>query len=337
MWITSCLDTVETPTTVALGNFDGVHLGHQQVIQPILGCKADGAAPQSAPGERPSYATVVTFHPHPQEFFTGQTRELLTPLDEKVQYLQRLGVEQLVMLPFNQELAALTPEEFVAKILVQGMGVRVISVGQDFCFGRKRLGTSSDLKAIAADFGVKVHIVPLHTVDGDRISSSAIRQALQQGAVTQANRLLGRSYALVGQVETGQQLGRTIGFPTANIHLPPEKFLPRLGVYAVLVTGEVGSADENSANGSVRDRPGVMNIGYRPTVAGTQRTVEVHVLDWNGDLYGQTLTVKVEQFLRPEQKFASLDELKAQIQHDADRARSLLAPCQRATTPKLMS
>lgn len=330
MWITSCLDTVETPTTVALGNFDGVHLGHRQVIQPILSRRANGTAAQSAPGEPASYATVVTFHPHPQEFFTGQTRELLTPLNEKVNYLQRLGVEQLVMLPFNQELAALTPENFVEKILVQGMGVRVISVGQDFCFGRKRLGTSSDLKAIAADYGVNVHIVPLHTLDGDRISSSAIRQALQQGEVTQANRLLGRSYALVGKVETGQQLGRTIGFPTANVQLPPEKFLPRLGVYAVLVTSEAVSADNSNANFSVRDRPGVMNIGYRPTVAGTQRTVEVHLLDWSGDLYGQTLTVKLERFLRPEQKFASLNELKAQIQHDADTARSLLATRQRA-------
>lgn len=314
-------------------------MGHRQVIQPILeskGGKATGVAAQAVAAARLDsehqlgYATVVTFHPHPQEFFTGQTRELLTPLDEKVQYLERLGVEQLVLLPFNQELAAFTPEEFVDKILVRGLMVQAISVGQDFCFGRKRLGTSTDLKAIASHYGIAVHIVPLHTLEGDRISSSAIRHALQQGDIGRANRLLGRPYALVGRVEPGQQLGRTIGFPTANVQVPAEKFLPRLGVYAVWVTGEtLGAAN----SGSVGGVPGVINIGYRPTVAGTQRTVEVHLLDWSGDLYGQTLTVSLEKFLRPEQKFASLDELKAQIQRDADTARSHLAALQLASTP----
>jgi len=340
VWITSCLDTVETPTTVALGNFDGVHLGHRQVIQPILdskGGKATRANAQAVVAARLDlelqlgYATVLTFYPHPQEFFTGQTRELLTPLDEKVRHLERLGVEQLVLLPFNQELAALTPEEFVDKILVRGLGVQAISVGQDFCFGRKRLGTSTDLKAIASHYGITVHIVPLQTLEGDRISSSAIRHALQQGDIARANRLLGRPYALVGRVELGQQLGRTIGFPTANVQVPAEKFLPRLGVYAVLVTGETleGSSNADLPGCGI---PGVMNIGYRPTVAGTQRTVEVHLLDWSGELYGQTLTVSLEQFLRPEQKFASLDELKAQIQRDADTARSHLAALQLAST-----
>jgi len=342
VWITSCLDTVETPTTVALGNFDGVHLGHRQVIQPILeskGGKAMGANAQAVVAARLDlelqlgYATVLTFQPHPQEFFTGQTRELLTPLDEKVQHLERLGVEQLVLLPFNQELAALTPEEFVDKILVRGLKVRAISVGQDFCFGRKRLGTSTDLKAIASHYGITVHIVPLQTLEGDRISSSAIRHALQQGDIARANRLLGRPYALVGRVEPGQQLGRTIGFPTANVQVSAEKFLPCLGVYAVLVTGETLDGGSNaSADLPGRGIPGVMNIGYRPTVAGTQRTVEVHLLDWSGELYGQTLTVSLEQFLRPEQKFASLDELKAQIQRDADTARSHLAALQLAST-----
>ncbi len=321
MWITSSLDTVETPTTVALGNFDGVHLGHRQVIQPILRsalAARDGRAVDSSDSvESLSYSTVVTFNPHPQEFFTGQSRELLTPLDEKVQHLQHMGVQQLVLLPFNQDLAALTPTNFVEHVLVQALGVQEISVGQDFCFGCKRLGTSEDLKAIASQYGVTVHIVPLRTLKGDRISSSAIRQALQQGDVELANRLLGRPYALVGDVEYGQQVGRTLGFPTANLRLPAEKFLPRFGVYAVSVIG--------AGLGGDRNIPGVMNIGYRPTVAGTQRTVEVHLLDWTGNLYGQTLTVNLKQFLRPEQKFASLTELKAQIQQDADNARSHLS------------
>lgn len=322
VWITSCLNTVKTPTAVALGNFDGVHLGHRQVIQPILRSALNvghgSAVEPSVLAECLLHSTVVTFRPHPQEFFTGQTRTLLTPIDEKVQHLRHLGVEQLVLLPFDQDLAALTPTEFVERILVQALRVRSISVGQDFCFGCKRLGTSDDLKAIASGYGVAVHIVPLHTLESDRISSSAIRHALHQGDITQANRLLGRPYALVGSVERGQQLGRTLGFPTANLRLPAEKFLPRLGVYAVSVTSPaLGEGD--------RKIPGVMNIGHRPTVAGTHQTVEVHLLDWSGDLYDQTLTVNLKRFLRPEQKFAALADLKAQIQQDVDNARSHLS------------
>ncbi|NJO41264.1 MAG: bifunctional riboflavin kinase/FAD synthetase [Cyanobacteria bacterium CRU_2_1] len=299
MWIISSLDTVKTPTFVALGNFDGIHRGHQQVIKPVLGT---------------THSTVVTFHPHPQEFFTGQQRTLLTPLDEKAQCLQQMGIEQLVLVPFNRALANLTPQEFVETVLVQHLQVKQISVGQDFCFGRHRSGTATDLQTIAAQYDIPVEIIPLHTSDGERISSSAIRHALEQGDLQRANHLLGKSYALIGQVMHGQQLGRTIGFPTANLKLPPEKFLPRQGVYSVWV----------SSSEWVTHHPGVMNIGYRPTVDGTQQTIEVHLLDWTGDLYGQTLTIRLDHFLRPEQKFASLDELKAQIQTDCEIARSRL-------------
>lgn len=304
MQIISSLDTIQTPTAIALGNFDGIHLGHQQVIQPILhGLNADGKP------------TVVTFCPHPQEFFSGRQRLLLTPIAEKAAFLQSLGVEQLVLLPFDRTLASLTPQEFVEKILVQQLQVQFISVGQDFCFGHKRSGTTQDLQAIAARFNIPVNIVSLFSFEGDRVSSSSIRQALDQGDLPAANRLLGRHYAITGEVVYGQQLGRTLGFPTANLKLPPEKFLPRLGVYAVQVAGVKGEGILY---------PGVMNIGFRPTVDGLQQTVEVHVLDWSGDLYGKPLTVSLEKFLRPEQKFASLDDLRAQIYRDAEMARSLL-------------
>jgi riboflavin kinase/FMN adenylyltransferase len=302
VWVTSSLETVRTPTSVALGNFDGVHCGHQRVIEPILSG---------------TYATVATFCPHPQEFFTGQRRPLLTPLDEKVEQLWALGVEQLVLLPFNTALAAMSPTEFVEQILVKNLQPQKISVGQDFCFGRNRSGTAQDLQAIAATYGITTEIVPLHTSNGDRISSSAIRQALQAGDLSLAAHLLGRPYTLVGQVVYGQQLGRTIGFPTANLQVPPEKFLPRQGVYAVQVDSSILKPEE-------RPWPGVMNIGYRPTVDGVKQTIEIHLLDWSGDLYGQPLTVSLERFLRPEQKFASLDALKAQIQADCDLGRSLL-------------
>jgi riboflavin kinase/FMN adenylyltransferase len=316
VWVTSSLDTALTPTTVALGNFDGVHRGHRQVIQPAL------TAAASQPGAQPGYATVVTFNPHPQEFFTGQPRQLLTPLSEKVAQLTQIGVEQLVLLPFDRELASLSPFAFVAEILVRQLRATSISVGADFCFGRQRTGTAQDLQTIAAQFGVEVEIAPLERISGDRISSSAIRQALQQGDLQTANRLLGRAYSLVGQVGKGQQLGRTIGFPTANLQLPPEKFMPLQGVYAVRAClCEPGSKLKPSPTWM----PAVMNVGNRPTVSGTRLTTEVHLLDWSGDLYGQTLMVYLEKLLRPEQKFASLDDLKAQIQADCRTARQLFA------------
>jgi riboflavin kinase / FMN adenylyltransferase len=305
VWITSSLATAKTPTLVALGNFDGIHRGHRQVIQPIL------QAPSETPLDLPKViSTVVTFKPHPQEYFTGQSRTLLTPIDEKVQHLGNFGVDQLVLLPFDQALASLTPQEFVEQILVQQLQARQISVGQNFRFGKRRAGTTEDLQTIAAQHQVAVHIAPLYTTAGDRVSSSAIRQALEEGKPQQAQQLLGRPYALVGKVVTGKQLGRTIGFPTANLQVPPEKYVPRKGVYRVIVKG------------TGLEGLGVMNIGDRPTVDQVpQTTIEIHLLDWAGDLYGQTLTVELDSFLRPEQKFGSLDELKAQIQRDCDRAR----------------
>ncbi|MEG3987036.1 bifunctional riboflavin kinase/FAD synthetase [Microcoleus sp. S28C3] len=401
MWVTSSCTAVLTPTSVALGNFDGLHLGHRQVVQPIILNRSagqnsatvsetgqnwrsnagrdknldseppatwenDSAAPLDradkhhnfegligprAEGNSLSgrdddgvdrlYSTVVTFDPHPQEFFTGQPKKLLTPLAEKVELLAAMGVEQLVLLPFDRELAALTACEFVEKILVQQLQASRISVGVDFRFGRGRAGTAVDLQSIASGYGIDVALVPLHNCgEGDRISSSAIREGLASGDLTRANQLLGRPYSLVGTVVGGQRLGRTIGFPTANIELPPEKFLPRYGVYAVRVSLKHGwekMKDESSSY--QRENPksvipdtasnlsfvnGVMNVGCRPTVDGLQPTVEVHLLDWSGDLYGQTLSASLVEFLRPEQKFASLDALKTQIQADCDIARSLL-------------
>lgn len=312
-----------TPIKAALGNFDGVHRGHRQVINPVLRSSNLSA-----------YPTVVTFHPHPQEFFSGQSRLLLTPLAEKVQQLQEIGVEQLLLLPFDRQLACLSPEAFVEDILVGQLQVKQVSVGQNFCFGKQRRGTAIDLQTIAARYGVDVTIVALETLRNERVSSSAIREALQAGDLTLANRLLGRPYTLIGEVVLGQQLGRTLGFPTANLQLPPEKFLPRRGVYGVRV--EVAKAELPTRladlDGEIlpsQNCPqslwGVMNLGYRPTVSGTQQVAEVHLLDWSGDLYGTTLTVHLETFVRPEQKFVSLDALKAQIQIDCDTARQILA------------
>ncbi|BAY87244.1 riboflavin kinase/FAD synthase [Calothrix parasitica NIES-267] len=314
VWVTSSTELIQTPTAVALGKFDGVHRGHQRVIQPILHKSADT--------ER-IYPTVITFLPHPQEFFTGKTRTLLTPLDEKVRQLELLGVEQLVLIPFNKELSALTPEQFVEQIIVEKLQASRISVGQDFCFGSNRSGTTRDLQVLAAKYDIPVTIVPLETHEDDlplqkddtRISTSLIRQTLETGNIEQANRLLGRPYTLIGTVVKGQQLGRTIGFPTANLQLPEDKFLPQKGVYAVRVS-EINQPDTTLTN-----RWGVMNIGNRPTVNGTYPTVEVHLLDWSGDLYNKKLQIQLEKFLRSEQKFDNLEALKSQIQLDCNTAR----------------
>ena len=385
MWVTSSCTAALTPTSVALGNFDGLHLGHRQVVQPILSrstfgpnsatvsasgqslrsnagkdenleskhpatCDNDSAGnslcgDDSDAGDRP-YSTVVTFDPHPQEFFTGQPKKLLTPLVEKVELLAAMGVEQLVLLPFDRELADLTADEFVEKILVRQLQASRISVGMDFRFGRGRAGTAVDLQSIASSYGIDVTLVPLHNCgEGDRISSSAIREALASGDLRKAHQLLGRPYSLVGTVVGGQRLGRTIGFPTANIELPPEKFLPRFGVYAVevlvsmLSKSEAGEIKDPSSSyewknpqslirGKASDLSilsGVMNVGCRPTVDGQQPTIEIHLLDWSGDLYGQTLSASLVEYLRPEQKFASLDALKTQIQADCDVARKVLS------------
>ena len=302
MWITSTPERALTPTAIALGNFDGVHQGHRNVIQPIL--------------DQSVRSTVVTFHPHPREYFSGQPCSLLTPLEEKISHLKALGIQQLVLLPFNQELAALSAEDFVQKILIEGLAPHYISVGENFRFGHKRQGTATDLRAIAAPYHVTVNIANLQTNAEQRISSSRIREALNQGEVELANQLLGRAYTLKGTVVGGEQRGRTIGFPTANIALPRNKLIPCYGVYAVEVTSPTFPL--------LTPHPAVMNIGMRPTVNGQHPTLEIHLLDWTGDLYHHTLSVQLRQFLRPETKFNSLAALKSQITDDCETARQLL-------------
>jgi riboflavin kinase/FMN adenylyltransferase len=316
VWIASSLDRVLKPTIAALGNFDGVHQGHQQVIRPIL--PAQEFARQSIAGEqRKVYTSVITFTPHPQEFFTGQPKTLLTLLPEKAALLAALGVDQLILLPFNRELASLTPQQFVLDLLVDCLAVKGVSVGQDFCFGLKRSGTAQDLQALAAQAGVKVHITPLQEQLNQRISSSAIREALRQGEIAFANDLLGRAYTLEGVVVKGQQLGRTLGFPTANLQVNAHKFLPRSGVYAVWV-------ELLPVSDQPRYLPAVLNIGHRPTVQGREQTIEVHLLHWSGNLYDRSLRIHFQCFLRSEQKFESLEQLKTQIQMDCETGLELL-------------
>ena len=357
MWITSSIEAAKTPANIALGNFDGVHLGHQRVMAQILGkASSEPANIESAVGDRSgaaeilnaqsvadlhssaiasgysqrinestatiatanldnseslSHATVVTFFPHPQEYFSGVAKPLLTPIPEKAWQLAQMGVQQLVMLPFNQTLAELDPQAFVKQILIDGLQAKHISVGNDFRFGKGRSGTAEGLARIASKYDVPVTCVALKQEKGDRISSSRIRQALQTGQLTEVTQLLGRPYILTGKVVQGQQIGRTIGFATANLQVSEDKYLPCTGVYSVRVYGV-----------SAGSQLGVMNIGHRPTVGGQSLSLEVHLLDWTGDLYGQMLTVSLEKFIRPEKKFDSLTQLKAQIEQDCKTAKN---------------
>lgn len=267
------------------------------------------AASQSQGGWVP---TLVTFSPHPQDFFTGVQRPLLTPLEEKARILEGWGVQQLVLLPFDRDLAALSPAAFVQDILLEQLQTRFIRVGEDFRFGCDRRGTAEDLRALAGERGVTVSIAPLQREGHQRISSSLIRQHLDRGEVAAVWECLGRAYQLQGEVIAGQRLGRTLGFPTANLAIAPEKQLPRSGVYAVTVY-----RPQQPPQG------GVMNLGCRPTVQGGS-SVEVHLLQWQGDLYGQTLTVALHQYLRPEQKFADLGALRSQIAQDCQVASKIL-------------
>ena len=306
MFTTYSIEQIRTPTAIALGNFDGIHQGHRTVLRPIIDSFKSTQQPHI-------YPSVVSFTPHPREFFTGGKLQLLTPIPQKAELLSDLGIEQLVLLPFDRGLASLSPEQFVEQIIVKQLQAVFISVGVDFRFGYQRKGTGTDLKNIAADYGIEVQLNSLHKY-GDRhqqkvrVSSSLIRQALAAGDMKTANLMLDRPYSLWGKVVTGQQLGRTIGFPTANLQLATEKFLPRFGVYAVDVFLE-----QTTEQPTIK---GVMNIGCRPTVAGAAPTIEVHLLNWSGNLYGQTLKVNLMQFIRPEQKFDSLEALKQQIKQD---------------------
>ncbi len=306
MIITTVEENITTPTTIALGNFDGIHRGHQAVMRPVLNYPQNDLC-----------KSVVSFDPHPREFFSGQKMTLLTPQAEKASYLKQLGFQQLILIPFNQALAKLSPQDFIQEILLAKIKAQIISIGEDFHFGYQRKGNAEQLKEITARFNTKTYINSLFEYEDNnqksvRVSSSLIRKALENGNVQHANLMLGRSYLLQGKVIQGQQLGRTIGFPTANLSLPNDKYLPCNGVYAVQVDYQN------------KILPAVMNIGLRPTVSGHSRTVEVHILDWAGDLYNQNLKVSLQEFLRPEQKFPSLSDLKQQISLDCQQAKKLL-------------
>jgi len=283
-----------------IGKFDGVHLGHQAV----LGQVAEKAAELGLP------AVVISFEPQPEEFFAPQVAPArLTRLREKLKALSRFAVGRVLCLRFNQRLASMSAEEFIETILIDGLDVRYLVVGDDFRFGHGRKGDFAMLEAVGEKHGVAVARMHSVHIDGARVSSTRVRSALAEGDLEEAQKLLGRPYRISGRVAHGDKRGRTIGFPTANIRLH-HKVLPLSGVYAVEVFGL-----EHEPN------IGVANIGTRPTVDGQQALLEVNLFDFDGDIYQRYIHVDFVHKLRDEKRFESLDALKAQIAADAESAR----------------
>jgi len=287
--------------TVALGNFDGVHLGHRAVLR----------AAHAARPELPLVA--LTFEPHPREHFRPDDPPFrLTLAESKARALRAAGADHVVALPFDAALAAMPAEDFVSLVLHGALDARHLACGGDFAFGHRRGGDVAFLAERAEHLGMGLTVVPPVADEAGPISSSRIRRVLQDGYPERAARALGRDWEIRGVVSHGDKRGRTIGFPTANIplgrHLEPAR-----GVYAVRAALPDG-----------RVVPGVANIGLRPTVGGTESRVEAHLFDFAGDLYGQEIGVALARFLRPERKFDGLEALKAQIAEDAAQARASL-------------
>ena len=290
--------------SVALGNFDGVHFGHRAILAAAR--KAGGAL------------GVVTFEPHPRSVLRAPDRPFrLTSPSSKAQALSDAGVEVLLEVPFSREFAALPPEEFVQQVLVDAVGASNVTVGADFRFGAQRAGTPEILTELGEAHGFGVTVVDeVHAGDGVPFSSTAIRAHLREGRPLDAARMLGRWWEIDGIVTANRQLGRTIGFPTANLGLG-DLLEPMLGVYAVRASvGEGADLQWHDA---------IANLGRRPTVGGDALLLETHIFDFDGDLYDKPQRVQLIGFIRPEQKFNGLDELKAQIARDCDTARSILA------------
>ncbi|MGR3809801.1 bifunctional riboflavin kinase/FAD synthetase [Jiulongibacter sp. NS-SX5] len=291
---------------VTSGTFDGAHLGHHKIISMLKETAAKTG------GE----SVVLTFWPHPRLIVSpnSQKIKLLSTLDEKIELLENLGVDHLVVLPFTREFSELSSEKYVEDILISGIGTQTLVIGYDHRFGKNREGGFDYLQRNANRFKIDLVEIPRQEIESLTISSTKIREALISGDVKTANGLLGRPYSFEGLVKKGRQLGRTIGFPTANVHVAKKyKLIPANGVYAVRVY--LRNSELN----------GVMNIGERPTVDGKGITQEVHILDFDDDIYGETLKVEIIDFIRDEQKFDGVESLIKQINSDCEKARTILA------------
>jgi riboflavin kinase / FMN adenylyltransferase len=288
---------------LTIGTFDGVHAGHQQVIGQL----------KKQAGEVQGETVIITFHPHPRTIVKAASGiRLINTLDEKIELLSGKGIDHLVIVPFTEKFAQLTAEEYISEFLIRYFKPHTLIIGYDHHFGKGRTGNYELLKQQADKHHYRLLEIPAHVLDSISVSSTRIREAITEGNMEIANHLLGYIYFFSGEVIEGNKLGRTIGFPTANLVVAEEsKLIPGDGVYAV----DVSVSDEPD-----RKYRGMMNIGFRPTVDGTKKMIEVNIFDFERMIYGKTLKVFVKKFLRPEQKFSGLEALKAQLAEDRENS-----------------
>ncbi|GAB2773423.1 bifunctional riboflavin kinase/FAD synthetase [Rhabdobacter roseus] len=290
---------------MTIGTFDGVHLGHQKILSRLHEINS------STGGE----TVVITFWPHPRMIVSEDSHglQLLSTIDEKIDILAELGIQHLLIIPFTRSFSELSSDEFVQQVLVDRIGTKKLVIGYDHRFGRNREGSFEFIQQNAPRYGFEVEEIPRQDIDALAISSTRIRKVLLDGNVREAHELLGRPYQLAGTVVKGRQLGRAIGFPTANIELHESyKLIPANGVYVV------------RAEYDGKSYGGMLNIGTRPTVDGTSRTIEANLFDFTKEIYGEKLRIQFLAYLRPEQKFDSLNALIQQIQTDKKRALDVL-------------
>lgn len=293
---------------ITTGAFDGVHKGHQQIIHKMKDIA------QSIQGE----TVIISFHPHPRKVISSVPGEIkqLTHIKERIALLEKVGVDHLVVVPFDHRFSNMTAEEYVKDFIVAHFNPAHIIVGYDHRFGSGRKGNFELLEQLGKEYQFTVDEINEQLVDGEIVSSTLIRNCITEKNIQQANNLLGYPYSFEGFVVRGNQLGRTIGFPTANLHInDEEKLIPSNGVYAVKIAGEC-------SNGQLLN--GMMNIGVRPTVDGHKKVIEVHIFDFDQDIYDQTITVQVFEFIRGEQKFDGLDGLKQQLAQDKMHTATIL-------------
>lgn len=299
------MDPSDRGASAAIGNFDGVHLGHQSVI-----AQARKAVPDAPLG-------VLTFEPHPRAFFAPDAPPFrLMSREARASRLEKLGVDYLFEMNFNAGLAALTPEDFAQRVIRDGFGLRHVIVGSDFCFGKGRSGTASDLEAFGDSMGFGVTIAPLMARSDVTVSSTAIRRALSDGKPREAAAMLGHWHRIEGPVIGGEQRGRDLGYPTANMSIEG-LHPPAFGVYAVLI--DVLEGEHAGSYG------GVASIGVRPMFGENRPNLETYLFDFSGDLYGTPLSVGLVEYLRPEEKFDSVEALITQMDTDSLRAKEALA------------
>ncbi|MGQ0658789.1 MAG: bifunctional riboflavin kinase/FAD synthetase [Chromatiales bacterium] len=289
---------------VTIGNFDGVHLGHQALLRQLLDAAAHHALP----------AVVVIFEPQPREYFQGAGAPArLNRFREKLELLREAGIARVLCLRFDEKMAGCEPEAFVEQVLVQGLAARVVIIGDDFCFGRARRGNFALLTQLGREHGFATERADTFRLDAERVGSSRVRTALEQGDLETARRLLGRHYKMSGRVAHGEKRGRQIGFPTININLH-RRHTPVRGIFAARVHGL----------GSGAPLDGMAYIGDRPVVSGTKVLLEVHLFDFTGECYGRHVHVEFIRKLREDAFFSSLEALREQMHADADQARRLL-------------